>query len=166
MENPLKSFSQKDWIYLGGAIASVVALGLFVTYSNKSKTLIPSGTVTDTPNVQATPELSYINTNMPDLNEIVPTAIGADTAPNTTNTSTCGGCCDRAGNSNGYCTGTSGLSTGQTFSDTQALINYYQNTNPIYVQLQAVQLAKYAALFATGEEYSKGGTPLRVSYGE
>ncbi len=165
MENPFKNFSQKDWLYVGGAVASIVALGLFITYQRKIS--VPSGTQSDIPNnalpagVPAT-AANYLNYNTPDY-AAPPIPSGADIAPDVSNTS-CNGCgCDRAGNSQG-CTGPSPLSTGDTFSGLDSLLTYYQNTNPVYVELQKVQLAKYSALFATGESYSRGGTPLGVSY--
>lgn len=160
MENPLKSMSQKDWLYVGGAVASIVALIAFIAYQKRVN--VQSGTQSDIPNAVVATGANYLNTNVPDLGQ-PPIQAGADTAPNVQNTS-CSGCECAGPSQSQFCTGTSPLSSGNTFSSTDALIQYYQNTNPIYVQLQQVQLQKYAALFATGESYSKGGTPLGVSY--
>jgi hypothetical protein len=161
MENPFKSWTQKDWLYVGGAVASIVALILFIAY--QKRTAIPGGTITDAqntvvPGAQPLSPVNYVNQNVPDMADVVPIAAGADTSPNTEGTSGCGGCCDKAGNSGGYCTGPSPLSTGNnTYSTVDRLIDYYQNTNPVYVQLQELQLQKYATLFATGESYTRGG---------
>ena len=166
MENPFKSWTQKDWLYVGGAVASIVALFLFIAY--QKKTAIPSGTITDAqnqvvPGAQPLSPVSYLNQNVPDMSDIVPQPAGADTSPNTEGTSGCGGCCDKAGSSGGYCTGPSPLVTGNTYSSVDRLIDYYQNTNPVYVQLQELQLAKYAALFATGESYTRGLNQIGVA---
>lgn len=168
MENPLKKFSQKDWVYIGGAVASIAALILFIAWQNKGKIAIPSGAITDAQNSgSATPmepqPVSYLNTNVQDMADILPTPAGADVAPDTSGTSHCGGCCDKAGSSMGYCTGPSPLTTGDTFSSVDKLIQYYQNTNPIYVQLQQLQLQKYAALFASGESYMRGGNYINAA---
>jgi hypothetical protein len=164
MENPFKNWTQKDWLYAGGATASVIALIWFA--ASQRQIAIPSGTVTDVQNAQTPTIMSgvspanYINYNTYDTADVVPVAAGADTAPNVTGTSGCGGCCDKAGSG---CTGPSALSTGDTYSSVNDLISYYQNTNPVYVELQKVQLAKYAALFSTGESYSRGGQNVGVA---
>lgn len=168
MENPLKNWSQKDWLYAGGAVASIVALVAFAVYQNGQKVAVPSGTVTDMQNgamgvPQTLAPISYVNQNVPDLADALPTQSGADTAPDTSGTSKCGGCCDKAGSSMGNCTGPSPLTTGNTFSSLDHLIDYYQTTNPNYVALQELQLQKYAALFASGESYSRGGINVGVA---
>jgi hypothetical protein len=162
MENPFKSWTQKDWLYAGGAVASVIALVWFAM--SQKQTAIPSGVVTDAQNLQ-TPAAgsnapNYVNYNTYDVADVIPRASGSDVAPDVSNTSGSGCGCDRAGNS--YCAQASPLSTGNTYSSVDALISYYQNTNPTYVELQKVQLQRYAALFATGETYAQGGQDLGV----
>lgn len=150
---------------MAGAGASIVALILFIAY--QKKVAIPSGTITDAqnnvvPGASPISPVNYINQNVPDMADPTPIASGADTSPDTSGTSHCGGCCDTAGSSGGYCTGPSPLSTGNTYSSIDKLLNYYQNTNPVYVQLQELQLQKYAELFATGQSYNRGGIDVGV----
>ena len=103
---------------------------------------------------------SYINYNTYDLADTIPRSAGSDVSPDVSNTSGNGCGCDRAG---GYCTGTSPLTDGSAFSSVNQLIQYYQNTNPTYVELQKVQLQRYAALFASGETYSRGAVNMNVA---
>lgn len=154
MENPFKNFTTKDWLYVGGAVASIAAL-YFVLGGGKVS--IPSGTQTDVNNpagaADGTPNYMNYNTGSVDSSPI-PLPGGADMSPDPEKC-----CCNDGGN----CAQASALATGNTFGGVDALINYYQNTNPVYVQLQKTMLKQYAAYFATGESYSKGGIPLGVA---
>ena len=93
MENPFKNFTQKDWLYVGGAVASIVALIAFIAYQKRIS--VPSGTISDIPNtgVAASPTDSpanYLNYNTPDY-AAPPIPSGADVSPDVSNTS-CNGC--------------------------------------------------------------------------
>jgi hypothetical protein len=173
MNNPFEKWTQKDWLYVGGAIASIAGLIWFATKQANTIVAAPSGTVTDTPNLQspAPSPANYINYNSYNVPDIIPTQGGADVSPDKSGSGCCGGCGDKAGNS--YCADPSPLSTGNTFTDTAALLQYYQNTNPAYIDLQKYQLEKYnelaainnqqyAALFAQGETYAKGAQTFGV----
>lgn len=159
MENPFAKFSQKDWLYVAGAVASIVALGVFIATS-KGKTLFGSPTISDavqsgTPgDVGSGGGVNYVNYNM-GAADAPPISVGADLTPNPE-----GACC--GGNTD--CAGSSPLATGDTFGGLSQLLQYYQNTNPIYLQLQEVGMQRYAALFAQGETYAAGATPLAVPY--
>lgn len=181
--------TSRDWLYVAGAFASLVAL-YFVLRPGTGPITQGDGTTTDidqsaavpsdgpgytnynypppaTQNLQSvpvnTPPATYAPITDPDMSALpqsayVPLPSGADTAPD----QSAGCCCQTA------CNMASPLATGDGVSpDLNALLTYYQNTNPIYVELQQAQMQRYAAYFATGEAYSTGGVPLGVSpYGQ
>jgi hypothetical protein len=158
MENPFAKFSRKDWLYVGGAVASIVALVAFIVIQKRSQVTYGTGTISDIPNsvpaspLNATNYLGY-NTGGPPI--APPIAAGADVSPDNSGTSCC---C-----ANNDCAGPSPLSSGDTFSGLTALLNYYQNTNPNYVALQAAMTQQYADYFATGATYSGGAVSIGVS---
>ncbi len=148
MEKFFDHFKTKEWLYVAGAFASLLAL--YMVYRGQG-TALPSGTITDVPNTQSGDLPNYMSFNaVPWDAPVIPLPAGSDVAPDTT-----AGCCNECNNSDP-------LATGDAFSSVNQLLTYYQNTNPNYVALQAVQLQRYAALFASGESYSRGGTPLGV----
>jgi hypothetical protein len=158
MENPFAKFSSKDWLYVGGAVASIVALVAFIAVQKRVQ--IGPQTTSDALNVAPSAldgdgGVNYINYNMGAENA-PPIQTGSDLAPDTSNTS-----CSCANND---CAGPSPLSTGDTFGGLDQLLQFYQNTNPVYLQLQEVGMQRYAALFAEGETYATGGTALGVQY--
>lgn len=153
----IPKITSRDWLYIGGAVASIVALVGFVIVQKRGLVQITTPTTSDVPQnaspVGNTP--NYINYNTGYYNA-PPIASGSDMAPNVEGTSACG--------CNMDCAGSSPLATNQgTYSSLTSLLQYYQNTNPVYVQLVQAQTQRYAAYFATGETYSRGGTPIGVS---
>lgn len=151
--------TNRDWVYIGGAVASIVALAAFVIIQKRSNVSVSTPTTSDIPNpgtpVGNTP--NYINYNTGYYNA-PPIQTGSDLSPNTEGTSACG--------CNMDCAGPSPLATNQgTYSSLTSLLTYYQNTNPVYLQMVQAQTQRYAAYFAAGETYSHGGTPIGVSAG-
>lgn len=147
MTNPFANFSQKDWLYVGGAVASIVALFLFA-YTQQN-VAAGNGTITDVNNDPlAVPPggsdqggASYINYNMGAYNA-PPIASGTDVSPDNSNTSACG--------CNNDCAGPSPLATGNTAGNLAALLNYYTQTSPAYVAIQEAGLNRY---FNAGQVY-------------
>lgn len=146
MTNPFENIKPKDWLYVAGAFASIVAL-----YFAFGRGGVSGGTnaVTDVPNsepVGAAP--NYMTYNMSPYDAPVLQS-GADVAPNPAQC-----CCDA------QCNSASPLADGSAIG---SLLDFYKQINPQYTELQKVQLQRYAAYFATGESYSKGGIALGVS---
>lgn len=173
MENPFAKFTTRDWLYVGGAVASIVALIAFIykTQNAGASVVTAPGTLTDEtqPAVgyaqpgllsDAAPLPNYLTYNMgnPSAPAVMPspTPAGADMSPNPEGRSCC---CPQ----NNDCAGNSALATGDTFGSLDDLLTYYQNTNPNYVELQKVQMQEYASYFATGQSYSRGAVTLDAS---
>jgi hypothetical protein len=157
MANPFAKFTTRDWLYVGGAVASIVALMAYLYHDNT--VAIPGGVQTDVQNNTGAGSpgwngVNYLNYNTggPSL----PVPEGADTAPSNE-----AGCC--CGTQRSECAGQSSLATGDTFGGLNDLLTYYQNTNPTYVELQKVQMQQYADYFAAGQTYSQGGVAIGVS---
>lgn len=156
MENPFKNFNRKDWLYVGGAVASLVAVAYLI--SRTTSIAIPPGAHTD---VQNDPTASlpggsspgYTNYNTGSWGS-PPIMAGSDTTAPPPQVAGCG--CESD------CAGGNPLGTGSTFGGLDALLTYYQNTNPNYVALQEANLQQYAAYFATGETYARGGVTVGV----
>jgi hypothetical protein len=157
MENPFKNFTNKDYLYIAGAVASLVAIAL--VFKNKSS--FGSGTISDTPNQAfvdppgasvsgVTP--GYTNYNMP---PITPVAL---VPPEDTPAGKNGcGCPSAYG-----CAGPSQLDDGSAYTGLGQLLSFYRDTNPVYQQAQQAQLQTYAAYFNMGETYSAGALPVTV----
>lgn len=74
----------------------------------------------------------------------------ADTTGGDTAAQAGAGCCCT---DNNPCFAGSPLDTGNTFSDLNSLLTYYQNTNPNYVALVQAQQKEYAGMFIAGSSY-------------
>lgn len=146
MTNPFENIKPKDWLYVAGAFASLVALYLAF---GRGRVSAGDGTITDVPNSEpAGAAPNYLSYNMAPYNAPILQS-GADVAPNPAQC-----CCDQ------QCNSASPLADGSAIGD---LLTFYQNINPQYTELQKVQLERYSAYFATGESYSKGGVALGVN---
>lgn len=160
MENPFKNFSRKDWLYVGGAVASLVAIAYLIAKNNGWA--LPTGTVTDIPNDASTGQPGsspgYTNYNTGSYGA-PPVQAGGDVAAAPSQLAG-SPCCNE-------CAGGNTLGTGDTYGGLDSLLTYYTQTNPNYVALQQAMLQQYAAYFATGEAYSGGvfavGAPIGVS---
>lgn len=155
MENPLKKISKRDWLYIGGAVASLVAVAYLIARNNSSLITAGPQATTDAPMTAAGAapldgSAGYTNYNVPvyDPSTGVPYPSGSDLSPGPSQVA---GCCCASD-----CAGGSPLADGSTFGDLNALLQYYQNTNPNYVALQEAQLQKFTAYFAAGQSYSSG----------
>lgn len=156
MENPFKNFSQKDWLYVGGAVASIVALIALIATTKRVQ--FGTATQSDIPNLandalEGSPNYITYNTGGNPF-YVPPIQAGADVAPNVEGSSCCG--------PNYDCAGTSPLASGDTFNSYQSLLNYYTQTNPNYIKAVQEQTQQYAAYFATGEAYSGGAQLVGV----
>lgn len=146
MANPFENIKAKDWLYVAGAFASIFALYMVL---GRGKISAGDGTLTDVPNTPpADAPPNYLSYNVAPYNA-PPLQTGADVSPNP---SQC--CCDQ------QCNSASPLATGDSLA---TLTEFYRDINPQYAALQNIQLQRYAAYFATGESYSKGGVALGVS---
>ena len=150
MENPFKNFSRKDWLYVGGAVASLIAVAYLVAKSNGWA--IPTGTTTDVKNDASTGVGGFSSPGYTNYNTgsygAPPVEAGGDLAAQPSQVAG-SPCCNE-------CAGGNALGTGDTYGGLDSLLNYYTQTNPNYVALQEAQLQQYAAYFATGESYAKG----------
>lgn len=166
MDNPFKKFTTRDWLYAGGAVASIVALLWFIakTQSTGAPVVTAPGTLTDAlqsavgytqpgilsgSNGAPLPNYLTYNSGNPSAPAVMPSPIpaGADMSPNPEGRSCC---CPQTND----CAGGSALATGDTFGSLQDLLTYYQNTNPNYVALQEAQMQEYAEYFASGQSYT------------
>lgn len=160
MENPLAKISKKDWLYIGGAVASIVAVAYLMAKSNGNLTTAGPQAITDAPMSAAglmpgDASAGYTGYNVPTYTESgVPYPSGSDLSPGPSQVAGC--CCAQD------CAGNSPLANGSTFGDLNALLTYYQNTNPNYIALQEAQLQKYTEYFAAGQSYSSGAGSVTV----
>jgi hypothetical protein len=150
MENIFKNFSKKDALYTAGAIASLAAL--WYVFGGGTATA-GDGTQTDVPqSASSDGSFPYTTYNYPGIDQ--PPGLTPGSVPPADTAQPCGCGCDD----------TSPLNSGQgTFSSVDAYLTFLQNTNPNYIALQQVQLARYSALFAEGQTYQNGATLLGVS---
>lgn len=158
MENPFKNFSKKDWLYVGGAIASLVAIAYLIAKNNP--VAVPTGTHTDLMNDASVGTGGGFSPGYTNYNTGSGTPIaGADLAPPPSQIAGMP-CCNE-------CAGGNDLGNGNTYGGLDSLLNFYTQTNPNYVALQQSMLQQYAAYFATGESYAGGvfavGSPVGVS---
>lgn len=152
MENPFKNFSKKDWLYVGGAVASLVAVAYLIARNNGGMVAVPPGTHTDVLNDASTSPGGFSSPGYTNYNTgsygAPPVEAGGDVSASPSQLAG-SPCCNE-------CAGGNALGTGDTYSGLDSLLNYYTQTNPNYVALQEAQLQQYAAYFATGESYAKG----------
>lgn len=148
MENPFKNFSKKDWLYVGGAVASLVAVAYLIAKNNP--VAVPPGTHTDVMNDASTGVGGFSSPGYTNYNTgsygAPPVEAGSEAGPSQVAGSPC---CNE-------CAGGNALGSGNTYSSLDNLLQYYTLTSPNYVALQEAQLQQYAAYFATGESYAKG----------
>lgn len=147
----LKKITPKDWLYIGGAAASLIALAWLMG----SRTNIGSGTLTDMPNSTA-PDLStgggspgYTNYNFP---PVTPTPLADGNAPDQSPAGPCG--CNSP--SSMGCAGPSQLDNGGAYSGNNQLYAFLDSISPNYAALQKEQLQTYAEYFAAGSTYDTG----------
>ncbi|HEY6019398.1 MAG TPA: hypothetical protein VIY48_05665, partial [Candidatus Paceibacterota bacterium] len=115
MANPFENIKAKDWLYVAGAFASLVAL-YFVL--GRGQTSGGSNAITDQPNsLGADAPPNYISYNMAPFDN-TPLQTGADVAPNPAQC-----CCDQ------QCNSASPLADGSAIG---SLLSFYQNINPQY----------------------------------
>jgi len=149
--------NKKEWLYIGGAVASLVGVAYLFS---RGKVFFPqntvSGAVSDTDNnTDSGPagfspggfSSGYTGYNM---GPIVPQ--GLATSPEETPAGIGGSssCCAR---------GCAGYNVGDnSTANLNQFLNFMQNTDPTYLELQRVQLQSYAALFSAGEKYQSGAT--------
>lgn len=155
MENPLAKFTNRDYLYIAGAVASLVAIA--VLFKNKQN--FGSGTVSDTPNTAIADPAGvsiqgpgYTNYNMPPLNPspLVP--------PGDVPAGDHGcGCPSAYG-----CAGPSQLDDGSAYTGLSQLLDFYKETNPVYQQAQQAQLQTFASYFADAGSYSTGGVRIDI----
>lgn len=156
MENPLKHLSQKDLLYIAGAIASLVGIALFV---NSGRVKLPAATVpgaiTDAPTSAANDSggfsTGYTGYNVGPLFPERLTAPGDGAAGE-------GGCCCPSAYG---CAGASALDTGSASTNLNSFLDYMKSINPNYSQLVEAQQRSYAEYFSMGSTYSGGSvSPL------
>ena len=145
-----ENISKKDWLYIAGAVASLVAIAVFAA---SRKVVLPdntvSGAVSDVASNanNASPtgfSPGYTGYNM---GPIYPTAL---IPPEELQAGPAGSCsCNSQG-----CAGV-GAGNSATGDLTQYL-NYLKETDPNYLALQQAQLQVYAESFAAGSVYTKG----------
>jgi hypothetical protein len=145
--------NKKEWLYIGGAVASLVAVAYLFS---RGKVYFPQNTVSgavsdadsngnDTGPGGFSP--GYTGYNM---GPIVPQGLATSPEDMPAGIGGSGSCCSR---------GCAGYSIGDNSTANLAqFLNFMQNTDPTYLELQRVQLQNYAALFSTGEKYSNGAT--------
>lgn len=147
----MEKFTKKDWLYVGGSVASLAALALWA-YSQKQFSIGPAATTDVQNETGPNPGPMYTNYN---TGAYGAPAYGADVSPDVSNTSCC---CP-----NNDCAGTSPLANGQTFDDFQSLLQFYTQTNPNYIAGQIAATQQYYADFASGSAYQKNGQNLVAS---
>lgn len=144
MENPFEKITKKDWLYIGGAVASIAALMLVVKHQN---VLFGPGVISDTPNTAldmagGTAVLGsggsgtgYTNYNVKPLN---PTPLPG-TAPEELPAGQNGSCsCSSYG-----CAGVSPLDNGSADTNLTAYLQFLQDTNPNFLNAYTTQMAPY-----------------------
>lgn len=152
MENPFKHLTQKDLLYVAGAIASLVGIAFLL---NRGKVALPAATVpgaiTDLPASAANGAGSfspgYTGYN---FGPLFPEPLGG--APGDTAAGEKGCCCPSAYG----CAGASALDTGAASTDLNSFLDYMKSINPNYQSLVAQQLKTYDEYFALGSRYGTG----------
>lgn len=142
--------NKKEWLYIGGAVASLVGVAYLFS---RGKVFFPpntvSGAISDVDTSGGSDGSSYSPgyTNY-NFGPLIPEGLG--TAPEDTPAGVFGAspCCSKG------CAGysSSDTSTGNLLQ----FLNFMQNTDPTYLELQRTQLQSYSALFSKGEQYSNG----------
>lgn len=155
MLEKIKSVTPKQWLFIGAGIGA-----LFVVYklAVKGGIKIGPGVQTDVDNNAMAPEAgapSYINYNTGNYSA-TPLPTSTVSTPSQDHAAAFG-CCDDK------CAQSSQLATGDAYTSLSQLLTYYQNTNPVYLQLYQEQLKTYSAYFASGQSYSKGGVAIGVA---
>ena len=161
-----KKFTGRDYLYVAGALASLIALFVLfksgkISWSNIGTPL--AGTQTDaeypgTPAIAGTSgPTGYTNYNYGPLD---PTSAvsQANVPPGDTSAGSCG-----CNSPSAYgCAGASQLDTGSYTNDNQ-LYNFLEQINPTWQQAQLDQMQDYAEYFATGSTYNSGGLSINVA---
>lgn len=158
MENPFKGLTKRDALYIAGGVASLIALAIALG-GFKNRLAAGSGAITDAPQdasvgVGGFSSPGYSNYNMP---PITPVQLGP--SPDDNPNADCG--CQSPTMMG--CAGPSQLDDGSANMPLSQLLSFYQSINPVFQQAQQAQLQTYAAYFAEGESYSKGGTPVAIN---
>lgn len=161
MKNPFENISQKEMLYIAGAVASLIALA-FVFGTGKIKlggSTVP-GAVSDAPagGLAESGGYSpgYTNYNFGPINP-EPLADGGD--PGNAPAGHCGCFVPSAFG----CAGPSQLADGTASSDLGNYLSYLRDINPNYQKLYATQLSSYSEYFAAGSKYSGGVSPVAVA---
>lgn len=147
MLNALKKVSPKEWLYIGGAVASLAAIAWIA-----GQQVHPGpGVHTDAPDNAALPLAPSPGYTSYNVQPITPVPL-ANASPDSTPAGA-GGCgCPTAYG----CAGPSQLDTGNAYTDTGQLLDFFKQTNPNYANLYATQLGVYDEYFAAGQMYNDG----------
>lgn len=159
MENPFKNISQKEWLYIAGAVASLIALALVF---GGGKINFGKGVINDTPNAALGTDPTaptggggtpfYTGYNMPPLN---PVSLGT---PGELAAGDKGCCCPSAYG----CAGPTQLDDGTAYTGIPDLLGFLRDINPNYQKLVETQQKLYVQMFATGQTYSAGAASVNL----
>lgn len=151
MEKLFSKITPKDWLYIAGAVASLIAL--YMLFGKNSITTPNNGTITDAPADTLAPLVTSPSPGYTTYNTgpIVPTPL-TTASPDETAAGPCGCSSPTAMG----CAGPSQLDNGGAYSSNQQLYSFLDSISPQYAALQAQQLQTYNEYFATGSTYSSG----------
>lgn len=140
MTNPFEKLTKKDWLYIAGAVASLVALWLIFFWKKTGDVLLPPDATSDQSVNPVSLPPGYTNYNIqPILPEPLP-----GTNPGDTPAGGCGCACPSALG----CAGTSMLDTGNAYTSLSDLIGYYQSLNSNFANMYSSLTAPYAFGYA------------------
>lgn len=137
MTNPFEKLTKKDWLYISGAVASLIALWLIFFWKKPNGSVIlPPDATSDTTTAPPTFGPGYTNYN---IQPLVPEPLSG-TNPGDVSAGPCGCSCPSALG----CAGTSMLDTGNAYTSLTDLIGYYQSLNPNFASMYSNLTAPYA----------------------